>query len=294
MSQQGQTLEFFSSHSSQWQEKALDEVYSVIQNRHQAVHDIMKAYPKGSKLLDVGCGTGQLAIESNAIGWDVLGLDFAEDMIAQCKENNHTEKGSAKFICDSIFTMDLPEKSYDVVSAMGFIEYVSLDQFDEFLSLVRNTLKPGGSLALGSRNRLFNIVSLNAFTEIEIALGTIDSLLKEAIILQTSDNQADAIKRLREISQIYDQPEKHPTTGIKVDTRYQFTPGDLVARVEKHGFETTAIYPVHYQSMPTSRLSDENVKGLQKETARYLSDNYLGDPSFTPFCSSLVLSARRV
>ena len=83
MKQQDQTKNFFKGHASEWQTKATDEVYSVIKDRHRAAHQTLSQYSKGSSLLDVGCGTGQLAIESVANGYNALGIDFAEEMINQ-------------------------------------------------------------------------------------------------------------------------------------------------------------------------------------------------------------------
>jgi 2-polyprenyl-3-methyl-5-hydroxy-6-metoxy-1,4-benzoquinol methylase len=74
MSQQGQTLEYFKTHADNWNKKASDEAYSLIENRHKAVLEVMKGYAVKSSILDVGCGTGQLAIESSCLGWSATAL----------------------------------------------------------------------------------------------------------------------------------------------------------------------------------------------------------------------------
>jgi SAM-dependent methyltransferase len=88
MKQQKQTLDYFKSHAEDWNQKATDEEYSLIENRHNAVLEVMKAYSNNSSILDVGCGTGQLAIEASKIGWQSLGLDFSQEMIDICIINN--------------------------------------------------------------------------------------------------------------------------------------------------------------------------------------------------------------
>ena len=102
MSQQGQTLEYFKSHANNWNEKANDEEYNLIDNRHKAVLEVMKHYSTKPSILDVGCGTGQLAIESSCLGWDATGVDFAREMVDICIENNSKSDTKAKFICGSI------------------------------------------------------------------------------------------------------------------------------------------------------------------------------------------------
>ena len=70
MEQQDQALNFFNAFASDWQQKATSETYSVIENRHAAVLKIMEGFGSRSSLLDVGCGTGQLAIEASSRGWN--------------------------------------------------------------------------------------------------------------------------------------------------------------------------------------------------------------------------------
>ena len=193
MNQQKQTLEYFKANAESWNEKAKDEDYSIIDNRHNAVLEVMKAYPKESSILDVGCGTGQLAIEAYQMGWQSVGLDFSEEMIDICIQNNSSQNAKADFICNSIFEASLNKNSFDVISAQGFIEYISLDQLSEFLKLTHSYLKTNGAIALGSRNRLFNLHSFNSFTEIELSLDTINALTKEGIILQSSNSQEEAM-----------------------------------------------------------------------------------------------------
>jgi 2-polyprenyl-3-methyl-5-hydroxy-6-metoxy-1,4-benzoquinol methylase len=293
MSQQGQTLDYFKTHAEDWQRKAVDDAYSLIENRHLAVLETMKGYPKGSSLLDVGCGTGQLAVEASRIGWTATGIDFAQEMIDVCRANNLSAKTNAEFICSSIFEADLKPRSFDVISAQGFIEYISLSQLDSFLDLVRTTLKPNGAIALGSRNRLFNLHTLNAFTELERALGTLDRLITEGLILQSAKTQEEAVARLRELNYEYEQPETHPLTGVKVDTRFQFSPADLTTRLSRHQLRVTKIYPVHYHPLPIVMMEEAVCNDVHNQLAKFASANWLSRHCLVPYSSSYVIEAVR-
>ena len=68
MNQQKQTLEYFKANAESWNEKAKDEDYSIIDNRHNAVLEVMKAYPKESSILDVGAERGNWLLKR--IKWD--------------------------------------------------------------------------------------------------------------------------------------------------------------------------------------------------------------------------------
>jgi 2-polyprenyl-3-methyl-5-hydroxy-6-metoxy-1,4-benzoquinol methylase len=290
MNQQKQTLDYFKSHAEDWNLKATDEAYSLIENRHNAVLEVMKAYSNNSSILDVGCGTGQLAIEASKIGWQSLGLDFAQEMIDICIQNNSEFNTKADFVCTSIFEANLENKSFDVVSAQGFIEYISLDQISELLKLIYSCLKDNGSITLGSRNRLFNLHSLNSFTEIESSLGTIDKLSTEGIILQSSSTQEKAVEMLAELNFDYEQPTEHPLTGVKVDTRYQFSPADLIAKLAKHGFKVKKIYPVHFHPLPITMLGDLPSE-IHKQLAKLASTTWISNHKLVPYSSSFVIEA---
>ena len=291
MFQQKQTFDFFKSYAKQWQISAEDSIFSTIQNRHLAVLETLKKFEKDSSILDIGCGTGQLAIEASSMGWDATGVDFAEEMIEIALNNNKKSETNTKFITESIFEYDTKGKNYDVISAQGFIEYISLEQLDEFFGLLRGLLKDSGMIAIGSRNRLFNLVSFNKFTELENALGTTDKIINESVILQTSSSQKDAIAKLRKLNAEYTQPTKHPETGIKVDVRHQFTPADLITRIEKYGFKVTAIYPVHFHALPVQLMNETEIKTFHKNIARHISECFITSQNFVPYSSSYVMEA---
>lgn len=66
------------------------------------------------------------------------------------------------------------------------IEAEGSDFFDEmaqFFNRCYDMLRPGGYLVVGSRNRLFNIFSLNEFTTLEVSLGIMNVLLSKAVAL---------------------------------------------------------------------------------------------------------------
>lgn len=292
--QQDQTLDYFRSHADDWQRKAVAADYSNIENRHNAVLAAMRAYSPGSTLVDVGSGAGQLAIEAAKRGWNATGVDFAEEMIALSEKNNADAGADARFIRASIFEHAIAPESVDVISAQGFIEYVSLAQLDAFLDLVRGWLKPGGALAVGSRNRLFNLHSLNAYTELEQALGTTDRLLTEARLMQSAGSHDEAVTALSELGYEYEQPKTHPVTGVKVDTRYQFSPADLITKLARHGLAARRVYPVHFHALPLGFLAtDPGVKATYKQFAKHASHNWIEEHRIVPYASSFVMEARK-
>jgi SAM-dependent methyltransferase len=289
--QQDQARSYFHHSARDWQSKAEAQWYNIIQARNRAALDIISRLPSVADFLDVGCGTGQLAIDVAKRGIRSVGIDFASEMIRIAEENNAKESASARFVCSSFFEVQHLPSSYDVISAQGVIEYISLDKLETFLGLCSAALRAGGSLALASRNRLFNIVSLNPFTQMEMELGTMDFLVREAICLQSSA-ASDLFANLTKHERIDRQPSGHPETGIGVDVRYQFSPAELIKRARRYGFSPEAIYPIHFHGLPGS-FKDEH-SSLHAEIAAFAEQAGLRDHRLVPHSSSFVLDLRRL
>ena len=245
--QQKEALFYFKKHAKGWAHKAKitsqDQV-NIIQQRNEYVLHVIEKREKTEITLDVGCGTGDLVHEIAKRGIRAIGVDFAEEMIQIARDNaKKSNCKMAEFVCCSIFDFDFMHTKYDVISANGFIEYISFEQLNKFLEISFLGLKNGGSLVLGSRNRLFNMFSSNEYTRHEINEGTVNSLLLESIALAKGLS-------IHELANLEPAPlpnvnQKQLNTGIDVSIRYQYTPIQLIKILEDKGFEPIHISPIH-------------------------------------------------
>ena len=294
MDQQDQTQHYFRSVAGDWQSKStnVSGMYSVIEGRNRSVLAVIQDVG-GTKqrFLDIGCGTGQLVLAAASQGLEAEGIDFSEEMIAQCETNRRDTKLDACFTCSSFFDMTAPDNSYDVISAQGFIEYISPDQIEEFFARCFRLLRPGGALVIGSRNRLYNVFSLNEFTLIEMELGVLDALVAEAVALHTASSQDAAFSALRRCTRIYPHPDRHPATGINVNVRYQFSPADLIARLRKYGYTPKTLFPVHFHGLPPAIKAEH--PEIHSQLAKLMGGIGLTDHRLVPFCSTFVLDVRK-
>jgi 2-polyprenyl-3-methyl-5-hydroxy-6-metoxy-1,4-benzoquinol methylase len=293
MDQQHQALQYFGAAASDWQSKAVNTqgAYSVIEGRHRAVLAVLDDLAGAARFLDVGCGTGQLAIAVAGRGLDAEGIDFAEAMVDQCHENARLAGMSVQFTCGSFFDVGLEDQAYDVISAQGFIEYISPDQTDRFFQRCARLLRPGGALVVGSRNRVFNAFSLNDFTQLEVEMGTLGALIAEAQTLRSYPSPQAVFAALRRHERIDPQPDHHPVTGIPVETRYQYSPADLICRVRRWGLAPSALFPVHYHGLPPQVAAEQ--AALHSRIAQAATEIGLRDHRLIPSCSTFVLDARR-
>ena len=146
--QQKQTREFFDGFSKGWSRNAksnYNDFVNIVKIRNMYCESQAKKYlKKNGKILDVGCGSGDLVVSLLQKKYDCFGLDFAKGMITKAK--NHAKKlnfDSNRFTLSSFFDFNSKEK-FDMVSANGVIEYISTDELDQFIKKAGKILKKDG------------------------------------------------------------------------------------------------------------------------------------------------------
>ncbi|MEE2674908.1 MAG: class I SAM-dependent methyltransferase [Myxococcota bacterium] len=98
----------------------------------------------GSRLLDVGCGSGRMLARHRAVGWDVRGIEPDEAAARICRERG--------FRVESVSLEDaqLPEAHFDLILLHHVIEHVR--QPVSALRRVRRALAPGGQVLVVTPN----------------------------------------------------------------------------------------------------------------------------------------------
>ena len=292
--QQKQTKKFFESNSSNWARKARSKSrYSVnvIKQRNQYVEDISSTFlNKNAKTLDVGCGTGDLVIRLLKKKYDAYGIDFASSMIKKARFESKKQGFSPdRFILNSIFELSLDTK-FNLISANGFLEYISEKEFDAFIKKSNQLLTNDGLLVLGSRNRLFNVFSYNNFTDEEIKKGSIIQLIKECTLFNSIKSFKELLKK-NFIPTISSNLQTHAYTGIKVKSRYQYTPCQIIQKLRQNGFQPIDVIPINIHILTTSARSiipeihDYTSNYLQKRRELYLN--------VIPQSSSFMITAKK-
>lgn len=70
---------------TQWNAKLYDDKHQFVSNFGGSLVEVLAPKP-GERILDVGCGTGDLANDISKFGAAVVGIDAAESMIERAKE----------------------------------------------------------------------------------------------------------------------------------------------------------------------------------------------------------------
>lgn len=293
--QQKETQDYFDRYAEHWKRKGSGEVptrVNIIAQRNGIALDVLDQLAVKRKVLDIGCGTGDLVLEIAARGVEAVGIDFAPDMIRLCETARaEASLDNARFEQVSVFDFDPHGDTYDLVSAQGLIEYISPEQLVALCDRVFRLLSPGGAFVVGSRNRLFNAFSLNAFTELERGLGVLDDLMREAEAIAGAGDAAGALAAAERIARTLPQPERHPETGVTVSVRYQYTPGELARLLRAHGLEPVTAYGAHYHALPPAVAGEW--PSLHAELSESIYRERRTDNRLLPLCSTFVLYARK-
>lgn len=103
----------------------------------------------GQKLLDVGCGTGVVAITAARAGADVSGLDLTPALLDHARENEKIA-GCGPIDWSEGDAEDLPytDASFDVV--LSQFGHMFAPRPDVAIAEMRRVLKPGGTIAFAT------------------------------------------------------------------------------------------------------------------------------------------------
>jgi cyclopropane fatty-acyl-phospholipid synthase-like methyltransferase len=97
---------------------------------------------RGRRLLEIGCGHGDMLVEASMRGYEVAGVEFS----AHAVEIANRRLGRSAVSAGSIGTIELPAEYFDVVAFADVIEH--LRDPKAFLQRVHAVLKPGGMAVL--------------------------------------------------------------------------------------------------------------------------------------------------
>lgn len=123
----GSATTFFDRHADRW--AGLYARKASFRDRLALfVGAIQRAVPPGARVLDLGCGAGNISIALAERGYEVLGVDGAPEMIRAARaEAQRREVRLVEFREADVTRLSLKHSSFDAIVCSSVIEYVPDD-----------------------------------------------------------------------------------------------------------------------------------------------------------------------
>jgi len=121
-----------------------------------------RAFPTPGRLLDLGCGTGRLCLHFAAKGYECVGVDLSDEMLARGKDNlqrlEPPARDRVRFVTANLTDLALlVGESFDyaacLFSTLGMVR--GADHRARVLANSHRLLKPGGRFVLHAHNLYF-------------------------------------------------------------------------------------------------------------------------------------------
>lgn len=110
---------------------------------------IKKRLGPSQHILDIGCGAGFLANTLALHGHRVTGIDLSARSLEVAKKRDFTKE--VRYLELDAFALPFPDKSFDVVCAMDFLEHVEMPE--KIIRDVSRLLRPQGLFFFHTFNR---------------------------------------------------------------------------------------------------------------------------------------------
>jgi len=105
---------------------------------------LLQDIPRG-KILEVGCGAGDLYETVTKLGYDITGIDYSQEAVALARQrlSENLDKERINIECK---TLDEIEETFDIIFAFEVLEHIKEDK--EALSRMNQLLKQNGYLLI--------------------------------------------------------------------------------------------------------------------------------------------------
>lgn len=106
---------------------------------------------KGSKILDIGCGTGNFSIKLEKMGFKVVGIDISGEMLEAARKKARAEGLEIEFYEMDIYSMKFQDEAFDGAISMAAFEFIK--EPEKAAAEIFRVVKKGGQILIGTINR---------------------------------------------------------------------------------------------------------------------------------------------
>jgi len=134
-------------HKATWESGDFGQIAKYVMPEAENFAGRLNLQP-GSKVLDVACGTGNLAIAAARKGCVVAGLDLASNLVLQARARAQRESLDIDFTQGDAELLPYADATFDAVLSMYGVMFAPRPE--RIVSELRRVVKPGGLIALAN------------------------------------------------------------------------------------------------------------------------------------------------
>ena len=208
--------------------------------------------------LDLGCGTGNMSMLLDALGFDVIGVDSSVDMLEVAREKAMEEERSILFLNQDMTQFELYGTVATVVSTLDCINYITdKEALLKVFKLVNNYLDPKGLL----------IFDINSEYKLEHILGDNTYVSDDEDIFYSWQNNYDKESKICTFDLTFF--EKDEDVYYRYDeTHYEraYSVDEITELLTKAGLEVVAVYDNLSFNAPNEK--SERIFFVARETTK--------------------------
>ena len=228
-------------YSEMYKSLRLDIRYPANVKRFEIFASLLKKY-KPKKIIDAGCGAGMPLIYLKKMGFNIFGYDKAKNMVFKAKENlkNHNFSENLVFYDDFENPKKVKNDSVDCILGMGAFYYSK--NIEKTILNQKKKLKKNGRIIFSARNRLFDVSTLNNYTQ---------KFLDE--LYETKYLKKEWKKKYKNLTKNFSNRNKYKFKNIDekgVSNHTPHNPLTIEHEMKDLGLKVEGIYFYHYHPLP--------------------------------------------
>lgn len=149
-------------HAAMWGSAPFEQIAPTLADMHERLVSDLDGTP-GERWLDIGCGTGELAMMAAASGAEITGVDLAPNLVETAKRQAAERGLEITFLVGDAEQIPFEDASFDIVSSS--IGAIFAPDHGAVAAELSRVCKPGGRLGLtawesgGTVDEFFQVIA---------------------------------------------------------------------------------------------------------------------------------------